>query len=424
MDDLTPISRPEDVGLSAPRLARIGRLIRAYVDDGKLPFAAITVMRKGQVAYSDIHGRRDLETGQPAIADGLYRIYSMTKPVTTVAAMTFFEEGRFLLDDPVATYLPGLARQLVHVTGPYDAMQLAEPTSAPTIRQLMNHTAGYTYGQFDPGPVGRAMRRARADFGDNGETLATVVDRLADVPLCFHPGTAWNYGVATDVLGRVVEVIAGKPLEQVFRERIFAPLNMEDTFFGVPDDKANRFCSLYAKTEDTPLKLVETAAGSRFREPVAMHSGGGGLVSTMADYLRFTEMLRRGGALGEARILGRKTVNLMMQNHLPGDMASMGQATFSEMPMAGIGFGLGGAILLDPARSRIFGSAGEFAWGGMASTTFWIDREEEISVVFMTQLIPSSSYPIRQELRILVYQALVDCSGAERARTMGVEEGR
>ena len=407
-DDLSAISQPAKVGFCPDRLARLGPWLRSYVDEGKLPFVSLAVMRKGQIAYADHYGLRDIEAGTPVITDGLYRIYSMSKLITTVAAMSLYEEGRFMLDEPVGAYLPELADQKVYVSGPFEDMELVKPDAPMTIRQLMNHTSGLTYGLFDPGPVGRAMRRAKADFSGPDETLAEVVERLGDVPLCFQPGSRWNYGVSTDVLGRLVEVIAGKSFEEVLRERIFEPLGMTDTFFGVPDDKLDRFCALYTKTDENPLKLIENAENSRFRAPATMMSGGGGLVSSMADYLTFVEMLRRGGALDKARVLGRKTVELMMLNHLPGDMASMGQATFSEMPMHGIGFGLGGAVMLDTTKAQILGSPGEFTWGGMASTAFWIDRAEEISVVLMTQLIPSSSYPIRRELRVLVYQALVD----------------
>ena len=407
-DTLSVTAKPAELGFCPDRLARLGPWLRGYVDEGKLPFASLAVMRKGEIAHADHYGLRDIEAASPVVSDGLYRIYSMSKLITTVTAMSLYEEGRFMLDDPIGAFLPELADQKVYVSGPFEDMELVKPDSPVTVRQLMNHTAGFTYGIFDPGPVGRAMRRAKADYSTPGETLAAVTARLGDVPLCFQPGTRWNYGVSTDVLGRFVEVVAGKPFEAVLRERIFEPLEMTDTFFGVPDDKLDRFCALYTKTDDNPLKLIENAAESRFRAPATMHSGGGGLVSSMADYLRFTEMLRRGGALDDARVLGRKTVELMMLNHLPGDMASMGQATFSEMPMHGIGFGLGGAVLLDPTKAQILGSPGEFTWGGMASTAFWIDRAEEISVIFMTQLIPSSSYPIRRELRVLVYQALVD----------------
>jgi CubicO group peptidase (beta-lactamase class C family) len=408
IDDLAAIANPETLGFCPNRLSRLGTMLHRYVDDGKLPFTSLAVMRKGEIAYVDHYGLRDIEAGTPMVSDGLYRIYSMSKLITTVAAMSLYEEGRFMLDDPVGAFIPELTGQKVYVSGPFEDMKLVDPDTPVTIRQLMNHTAGFTYGLFDPTPVGRAMRRAKADFSTPDETLADVVARLADVPLCFQPGTRWNYGVSTDVLGRLVEVVAGKPFEDVLRERIFEPLGMTDTFFGVPDGKIDRFCSLYTKTDENPLKLIENADESRFRAPAAMCSGGGGLVSSMADYLRFVEMVRRGGSLGKDRVLGRKTVEFMMLNHLPGDMASMGQATFSEMPMTGIGFGLGGAVTLDPTQSQILSSPGEFTWGGMASTAFWIDPVEEISVVFMTQLIPSSSYPIRREMRVLVYQALVD----------------
>ena len=408
LDSLEPAAKPEDLGLCPDRLARIGPWMRGYVDGGKLPFAAVAVLRHGRLAHCDLYGQRDVARGLPALEDGLYRIYSMTKPVTTVAAMTLFEEGRLMLDAPVEEFLPELAGRKVYVGGPFEDMELVDPDSPVTVRQLMNHTSGFTYGLFDPTPVGRAMRRARADFAGTEESLAEVVGRLAEVPLCFHPGTRWNYGVSTDVLGRVVEVVAGRSLGQVFRERIFEPLGMPDTMFGVPDDRLDRFCSLYTRTTEEPLKLVEDAWDSRLREPVRLHSGGGGLVSSMADYLRFLEMLRRGGALDGVRVLGRKTVDFMRMNHLPGDMASMGQSVFSEMPMAGIGFGLGGSVLLDPVRAQILGSPGEFAWGGMASTAFWIDPAEELVVVFLTQVIPSSSYPVRRELRVLVYQSLID----------------
>ncbi len=407
-DYLNPIETPENLGFSKQRLARIGKWLREYVNSGKLPFGVVKIIRDGHVVYSDLYGMRDVERSIPVIHDGLYRIYSMTKPITTVAAMSLYEEGYFMLDDPVAEYLPEFLEMEIYKSGSYESMNLVKPKGRITIRQLMNHTSGLTYGAFDPSPVGRAMRRAKVDFAQRGESLAAVVERLAPIPLCFEPGTRWNYGVSTDVLGRMIEVISGKSLEQVLEDRIFKPLKMLDTSFAVPEDKLDRLSSLYARTDKEPIKLVEDAEGSIFRSPVKMQSGGGGLLSTVGDYVRFIEMLRKGGELEGERVLGRKTVDFMMMNHLPGDMESMGQATFSEMPMAGIGFGLGGAVLLDPTRAQILGSIGEFTWGGMASTAFWVDKLEKISVVFMTQLMPSSSYPIRRELRVLVYQALVD----------------
>ena len=395
-------------GFCPARLKRISPWLKRYVDEKKLPFAHVAVLRKGQLAYSDFYGARDIEAGSPVVEDGIYRIYSMTKLVTTVAALALYEKGAFQLDDPVDKFVDEFKDARVFVSGRKDSINSVEAETPMTIRQLMNHTSGLTYGAFDPGPVGQLMRSGKIDFGNLQANLGDTVRRLASIPLCFQPGSQWRYGVSTDVLGYVIEVVTGKTLLQVFDELIFKPLNMNDTFFQVPINKVKKFCSLYTRTKSESLKLLECAGSSRFCKPVNMYSGGGGLISSMRDYLVFLEMIRCGGRYDDAQILGRKTVELMLRNHLPGDMASMGQPTFSEMPMEGIGFGLGGAILLDPAKAQILGSEGEFTWGGMASTAFWIDPKEELSVVFMTQLIPSSCYPIRRELRVLVYQALVD----------------
>ena len=395
-------------GFCPARLTRISPWLKRYVDEKKLPFAHVAVLRKGQLAYSNCYGVRDIEEGSPILEDGIYRIYSMTKLVTTVAALALYEKGAFQLDDPVDKFVDEFRDARVFISGRKDSINSVKVETPMTIRQLMNHTSGLTYGAFDPGPVGQLMRSGKIDFGNLQANLGDTVRRLASIPLCFQPGSQWRYGVSTDVLGYVIEVVTGKTLLQVFDELIFKPLNMNDTFFEVPINKVKKFCSLYTRTKSESLKLLECAGSSRFCKPVNMYSGGGGLISSMRDYLVFLEMIRCGGRYDDAQILGRKTVELMLRNHLSGDMASMGQPTFSEMPMEGIGFGLGGAILLDPAKAQILGSEGEFTWGGMASTAFWIDPKEELSVVFMTQLIPSSCYPIRRELRVLVYQALVD----------------
>ena len=395
-------------GFCPARLKRISPWLKRYVDEKKLPFAHVAVLRKGQLAYTNFYGARDIEAGSPVVEDGIYRIYSMTKLVTTVAALALYEKGAFQLDDPVDKFVDEFKDARVFVSGRKDSINSVEAETPMTIRQLMNHTSGLTYGAFDPGPVGQLMRSGKIDFGNLQGNLGDTVRRLASIPLCFQPGSQWRYGVSTDVLGYVIEVVTGKTLLQVFDELIFKPLNMNDTFFEVPINKVKKFCSLYTRTKSESLKLLECAGSSRFCKPVNMYSGGGGLISSMRDYLVFLEMIRCGGRYDDAQILGRKTVELMLRNHLSGDMASMGQPTFSEMPMEGIGFGLGGAILLDPAKAQILGSEGEFTWGGMASTAFWIDPKEELSVVFITQLIPSSCYPIRRELRVLVYQALVD----------------
>lgn len=400
---------PRDLGFAADRLTHISAWMRRYVDAGKLPYVTVLVARQGGIAFLDACGSGDPDNAAPTPpVDHIARYYSMTKPITTVAAMTLLEQGLLQLDDPVAKYIPEFADTPVYVSGPYGDMTTEKQQAPMTVRQLMTHTAGLTYGRFDAGPVGEAYRQAGVDFGRAQDNLADMARKAASVPLCFQPGSKWTYSIATDVLGRVVEVVAGKPLDQVFQERILGPLGMIDTAFGVPADKAARTVACYEKTATAWMQRVDTAADRRFFGSPAMHSGGGGLVSTIPDYLRFAEMLRRGGALGGVRILGRKTVDLMMSNHLPGDIASMGVATFSEMPMVGMGFGLGGSILLDPARAQVLGSAGEFAWGGVASTGFWIDRAEAISVIMITQLVPSSSWPVRRELRNLVYQALVD----------------
>ena len=395
-------------GFCPARLKRISPWLKRYVDEKKLPFAHVAVLRKGQLAYTNFYGARDIEAGSPVVEDGIYRIYSMTKLVTTVAALALYEKGAFQLDDPVDKFVDEFRDARVFISGRKDSINSVEAETPMTIRQLMNHTSGLTYGAFDPGPVGQLMRSGKIDFGNLQANLGDTVRRLASIPLCFQPGSQWRYGVSTDVLGYVIEVVTGKTLLQVFDELIFKPLNMNDTFFEVPINKVKKFCSLYTRTKSESLKLLECAGSSRFCKPVNMYSGGGGLISSMRDYLVFLEMIRCGGRYDDAQILGRKTVELMLRNHLSGDMASMGQPTFSEMPMEGIGFGLGGAILLDPAKAQILGSEGEFTWGGMASTAFWIDPKEELSVVFITQLIPSSCYPIRRELRVLVYQALVD----------------
>ena len=406
---------PRALGLDPGRLARISRWMRGYVASGRLPYAMTLIARRGEIAFLDACGAAEPDAAdgaareRPPAPDHVARIYSMTKPIVTVAALSLYEEGRFQLDDPVSRFLPEFAATRVHVAGA-GAERRTEPVATPvTVRHLMTHTSGLTYGHFDPGPVGDAYRAQGVDFGDRAVSLAEMTARAASVPLCFQPGTRWRYSVAVDVLGRVVEVVAGQPLDVVLSERVLGPLEMTDTGFGLDAERARRLPACYQATATGEMRRFDDA-GERsiwFGMPV-MRSGGGGLLSTLPDYLRFAEMLRRGGALGEARVLGRKTVELMMSNHLPGDIASLGEATFSEMPMVGIGFGLGGSVLLDPARAQILGSAGEFAWGGLASTGFWIDRAEEIVAIFLTQLVPSSTWPLRRELRVLTYQALVD----------------
>ena len=398
---------PEEVGLSTPRLARVAAWMRRWVDSGRLPGLLVAVVRDDRLAWFDACGRRDVERGLPVEPDTLYRIYSMTKPVTTVAALMLYEEGCFQLDDPIARYIPAFSRTRVFAGGDVDSYE-TEPLSRPiTVHDLMTHTAGLTYAFLHEHPVDALYRRSGIDFNANSGVLADLVEATAAQPLAFQPGARWNYGVSTDILGRLVEIWSGRPLDAFLAERVFAPLGMVDTGFHVPDEERRRFASNYTRSEEGGLTLVDAASESRFLAPAATLSGGGGLVSTAPDYLRFTRMLRGRGALGDTRLLGRKTVELMTTNQLPGDLADMGQPTFSETPFSGVGFGLGVSVLLDPARARIVGSAGEYAWGGVASTAFWVDPAEDLIVLLLTQLSPSSTYPIRRELRVLTYQALI-----------------
>ena len=400
-------TRPEDVGLSTPRLARVTQWMRRWVDSGQLPGLLVAVVRDDRLAYFETCGCRDVEAQRPVEPDTIYRIYSMTKPITTVAALMLYEEGCFQLDDPVARFIPAFADARVFAGGDAESFQTVPLARPVTVHDLMTHTSGLTYGFQHEHPVDALYRARRIEFNANLGPLADLVDAAAAQPLLFQPGARWNYGVSTDVLGRLVEIWAGVPLDTFFQERIFAPLGMDDTAFHVPEGQGHRFASNYTRADDGGLALHDPAHGSRFLEPARTLSGGGGLVSTAADYLRFMRMLRGRGALEGVRLLGRKSVELMTMNHLPGDLVDMGQPRFSEMPFAGIGFGLGVSVVLDPAKARILGSPGEYAWGGMASTTFWVDPAEDLLVLLLTQLTPSSTYPIRRELRVLIYQALL-----------------
>jgi CubicO group peptidase (beta-lactamase class C family) len=404
-------TEPESLGLSTDRLARIGGWMERYVGSGKLPGCLTAVMRRGALVYFECRGMADLETSRAVVPDSVFRIYSMSKPIVTAAAMTLFEEGRFQLDDPVSRFLPEFADTPVWVSGEGAAMKTEPVAETMKIWHLMSHTSGLVYGGRSEGPVGDAYLKAGINFGQrNDGVLADMVRKVALLPLNAHPGAAWEYGVSTDVLGRFVEVVADQPLDQVLRHRIFDPLGMTDTGFQVRPDQCARLAALYSARDGGTVLEERPDENASYVRPVTLFSGGGGLVSTAGDYLRFAEAIRRKGELDGARILGRRTVELMTMNHLPGgvDLTAMGQPTFSETSMDGIGFGLGFSIVLDPATTKAACSVGEHAWGGVASTAFWIDPVEDIVAVFMTQVLPSSTYPIRRELRALVYQALID----------------
>ena len=400
--------KPESLGLCSKRLARIDQfLAERYIASGRLPCVQLQVARQGQLVHQTVLGQANLETGAAMAEDSIVRIYSMTKPITSVAFMMLVEQGLVALDDPVHRFIPAWKNLGVYVAGLPGAFQ-TRPTDAPMrMIDLLRHTSGLTYGFQTRTNVDAAYRKGRVEPFEQAEGLAGFVAALGQLPLEFSPGTAWNYSVATDVLGYLVGQISGMPFEDFLQQRIFGPLGMVDTAFHVSDDKAARFAQCYVNSAAGKLTPM---GGRSFREPTASPSGGGGLVSTAADYMRFCEALRCGGALGEVRLLGPKTVALMRANHLPGgrDLADLSVSLFSEASYQGVGFGLGFAMTTDVAKTGLAGSLGEYWWGGAASTAFWIDPVEDISVVFLTQFMPSSLYPIRRELRTLINAAVLD----------------
>jgi CubicO group peptidase (beta-lactamase class C family) len=414
MSELKTEVEPAEVGLDPDRLQRIGRHFARYVDDGRLPGWLITVSRYGRLAYVASYGSRDVEAGMPVETDTVWRLYSMTKPVTSVAAMMLYEEGAFELTDPVSAFIPSFADVRVYAGGS-DLRPVTVPATEPVrIWHLLTHTAGLTYGFHRVHPVDALYRGAGFEWSTpRGIDLAQACDMWADLPLLFQPGAEWNYSVATDVLGRVVEVASGQRLDEFFATRIFHPLGLNDTGFSATDTQLPRLAALYTPSRDGSAARLDTL-GAAAQRPPTMFAGGHGLVSTAADYHRFTQLLLAradspAGELDGTRLLSPRTVSYMGRNHLPGgaDLETFGRPLAAESPSRGVGFGLGFAVVLDPVPGKVLGSAGELSWGGAASTAFWIDPAEELTVSFFTQLLPSSTYPIRSQLRQLVYQALI-----------------
>ena len=415
MNELTIEVDAAEAGLDAERLKRIDAHLAGYVADGRLPGWLLTIRRHGRLAYVARCGSRDLEAGLPVTDDTVWRIYSMTKPVTSVAAMILYEEGRLALTDPVSDFIPAFKDVRVYAGGS-DLKQLTVPATEPVrIWHLLTHTAGLTYGFHRVHPVDAMYRAAGFEWGTPpGTDLARACDLWAGFPLLFQPGTEWNYSVATDVLGRVVEVASGQRLDEFFTDRIFGPLAMTDTAFWAAPAVQPRLAALYTPGKDGKATRLDALGRAALKEP-RMLSGGGGLVSTAADYDRFTQMLLHrpdspAGELDGIKLLSPRTVGYMTRNHLPGgvDLETFGRDLFAEAPFRGVGFGLGFAVLLDPVPGQVVGSAGEISWGGAASTAFWVDQEADLTVSFFTQLLPSSTYPIRAQLRQLIYQALTD----------------
>jgi CubicO group peptidase (beta-lactamase class C family) len=396
-------------GFDAARLARIDAFLRErYLDTGLLPHAQLLIARDGEVAHLSSQGEAR-EGGAPVDERSLFRIASMTKPITSVAFMSLAEEGRVAVDTPVHHVLPEFRKIGVYAGGGGGVPFQTRPTSEPMrMVDLLRHTAGLTYGFQNRSNVDAAYREGRIESWHGNLDLDGFVTALADLPLEFSPGEGWNYSVATDVLGAVVQRVAGQPLDEVFATRIFGPLGMDDTFFQVPADKIDRLTDCYTFVAGKGRVMYDRGEASAWAKAPRLLSGGGGLVSSALDYQRFCQMCLNGGELDGARVLGRKTLDLMTRNHLPGaaDLASLSRSLFSEAANAGTGFGLGFATTEDVARSMVPGSRGEYYWGGMFSTAFFIDPVERLSMVFMTQLSPSSMYPIRRELKTMIYAAL------------------
>jgi CubicO group peptidase (beta-lactamase class C family) len=405
------MTKPEALGFSSARLARLDRFLKErYIEAGKLAGTQVMIARRGEIVHQGVTGLADRERNTPVRDDTIFRIYSMTKPITSVAFMMLVEEGLVALEDPVHRYIPSWRDLGVFVAGIPGAFQTKRTDAPMRIVDLLRHTSGLTYGFQMRTNVDAAYRKAKIGVVDADVPLDEMVALLAKMPLEFSPGAAWHYSVSTDVLGYLVGKISGIPFEQFLRSRIFEPLGMVDTDFHVPEDKRARFAACYALDAKGEVVLQDDPVKSRYLSPPAFVSGGGGLVGTAADYMKFCTMLVQRGTANGHRFLSPKTIELMRMNHLPHDgrLAEMSRSLFSEVTYAGVGFGLGFGITRDVAQTMVPCSLGEYFWGGAASTAFWVDPVEDIAVVFMTQFMPSTHYPIRRELRTLVYSALLE----------------
>ena len=388
--DGLPRAVPEDIGMSTSRLERIAPVMQRWVDDGKIPFVLTMIAREGRLVHFEKYGMQDVATAKPVEFDTIFRIYSMTKPITSIAVMMLYEEGHFQLGTPVSELIPAFKDMQVYTE---EGSAIVDAEREMTIKHLLTHTSGLIYGGDWEHPINERYRAADFYGGD----LAHMAQELGNIPLLHHPGDAWNYGMSTDVLGYLVEVVSGMPFEEFLKTRILNPLGMHDTAFSVPDEKADRYATLYEPTEDGGIQVLENAPVSS--GPLSFfHSGGAGLLSTAADYLRFCQMLLNDGELDGVRLLGTKTVELIRMNHISDD--------WHPLERTGCGFGLGFAVVTNVADTHTLGSEGTYSWGGLASTTFWIDPVEDLIGILMTQLIGDS--PFHAQFRVLTYQAITD----------------
>ncbi len=395
-------TKPEDVGFSSHRLARIRPAMQRYVDEKKLAGIITLIARRGQVVHLEKVGMADIAAGKPMQLDTLFRIYSMTKPITSVAVLMLMEEGRFHLMDPISRYIPAFKEVKVLDNASGSGVRYVDPVRPVTIHDLLTHTAGLSYGFEEHVYIDELYQKHvwAATETNPDLTLEAFVGEVAKMPLAHQPGTLFRYSVATDVLGFLVQVVSGMPFDEFLKQRILRPLGMPDTDFHVPPDKIERFAATYGPDEKDGLKVIDPPRTGRYVRPTRNPSGGGGLVSTTGDYLRFAQMLLNQGELDGVRLLGRKTVQWMTANHLP-----VGIHPF-DAPDAG--FGLGVSVTIDLGRSPTLASLGNFGWGGAANTLFWVDPQEELIGILMTQFMPSDTYPVNPDFRNLTYQALVD----------------
>ena len=390
MDYGIPRAVPEEVGMSAARLERIAPVMQRWIDDGKIPGALTMIAREGRLVHFEKFGMQDVASSKPIEFDTIFRIYSMTKPITSVAVMMLYEEGHFQLNTSVSEFIPAFKDMKVYAN---HGDAIVDVEREMTVKHLLTHTAGLIYGGDWVHPINDRYREADFYGGD----LKHMAQELGNIPLLHQPGDAWNYGMSTDVLGYLVEVVSGMSFAEFLKKRIFEPLDMVDTDFSVPEEKADRYATLYEPTEDGGIQVLENAPVSS--GPLSFyHSGGAGLQSTAADYLRFCQMMLNEGELDGARLLGRKTVELIRMNHISED--------WQPLWRTGSGFGLGFAVVTNVAETHSLGSVGTYSWGGLASTTFWIDPVEELIGILMTQLIGDA--PFHPQFRVLTYQSIID----------------
>ena len=396
----------EAVGFSSERLGRVNKMMQGYIDKGKLASGLTMLARRGETFHFEPYGALDLESGAPVERDTLFRIYSMTKPITSAAVMMLYEEGRFSLDDPVGKFIPELASMKVYDGMGETGMRLVDQRQPISIRHLLTHTSGLSYGFHQDSPV-EAMYR-EANITDPDSSLPEMAEKLGRLPLVTQPGAKWRYSNATDVLGYLVEVVSGAPFDRYLQDNILDPLGMGDTSFYVAEANLDRLATVYGASTNGKIAPLNNPMVNRQRRPHTLFSGGGGLVSTGSDYMRFCQMLLNGGVFGGQRLLAPKTVEMMRSNHLTDDLKpfAVGQSNASDTK--GCGFGLGFRVVMDIAQHGIIGSNGIYSWGGAASTVFWIDPQEDLVAILLTQFMPSSYYPLRREFQIATYQALME----------------